>query len=91
MTDITLRDVDDVLLDRIGRVSRRCGWDTSTTLMHLLEQGLHTYEGNGTTRFDGSEADVLLSAMHALEEIPDDPGFAMIGRLPGGGGADGED
>lgn len=85
MTEITLKDVDDVLLDRIGRVARRCGWDLSTALMHLLEQGLHSYEGNGELHFDGGEADVLQAAFEALSEVPDDPGFALIGKLPAGG------
>lgn len=80
MTEIMLRDVDDVLLDRIDRVARRSGWNLSTTLMHLLEQGLHAYEGNGELHFEGGEADVLQAAMDALNDIPDDPGFALIGR-----------
>ena len=80
MTEIMLRDVDDVLLDRIDRVARRSGWDLSTTLMHLLEQGLHAYEGNGELHFEGGEAAVLQAALDALNDVPDDPGFALIGR-----------
>ncbi len=80
MTEIMLRDVDDVLLDRIDRVARRSGWDLSTTLMHLLEQGLHAYEGDGELRFEGGEAAVLQAALDALNNVPDDPGFALIGR-----------
>lgn len=82
MTEIMLKDVDDVLLDRIGRIARRCGWDLSTTLMHLLEQGLHAHEGNGELHFDGGEAEVLQAALEALSGVPDDPGFARIGRPP---------
>ena len=80
MTEIMLRDVDDVLLDRIDRVARRSGWDLSTTLMHLLEQGLHAYEGDGELRFEGGEAAVLQAALDALNDVPDAPGFALIGR-----------
>ena len=80
MTEIMLRDVDDVLLDRSHRGARRSGWDLSTTLMHLLEQGLHAYEGNGELHFEGGEAAVLQAALDALNEVPDDPGFALIGR-----------
>ena len=80
MTEIMLKDVDDVLLDRIGRIARRCGWDMSTALMHLLEQGLDAYEGNGELHFEGGEADVLQAAFEALSDVPDDPGFALIGR-----------
>ena len=84
MTEIMLRDVDEVLLDRIDRVGRRSGWDLATTLMHLLEQGLHAYEGNGELHFEGGEADVLRAALEALNSVPDDPGFALIGRAPAG-------
>lgn len=91
MTDIVLRDVDEVLFDRIGRVARRSGWDLSTTLMHLLEQGLHASEAGAAARLDGSESDVLQSALDALRDVPDDPGFALIGRVaePGRSGNSG--
>lgn len=81
MTDIVLRDVDDVLLERIRRVSERTGWDLSDTLLRLLEQGLHVHEGDGSMRLEGGEADALEAAMQALQAVPDDPGFAMIGRV----------
>lgn len=80
MTEIMLRNIDDVLLDRIERIATRCGWDLSTTLMHLLEKGLHAYEGSGELHFEGGEADVLQAALEALSQVPDDAGFALIGR-----------
>lgn len=82
MTDIVLHDIDDVLADRIRRVSDARGWTLPRTLLHLLEQGLHVYEGDGSVRFDSSEDDVLQAALAALEQIPDDKGFSLIGRLP---------
>ena len=85
MTEIVLKDVADVLLDRIGRVARRCGWDLSTALMHLLEQGLNAHEGNGELHFEVGEFDVLQAAFDALSEVPDDPGFALIGKIPAAG------
>lgn len=84
MTEIVLKDADDVLLDRIGRIARRRGWDLSTALMHLLERGLDAFEGNGELHFDGGEADVLQAALDAMQEVPDDPGFALIGRTTPG-------
>lgn len=81
MTDIVLHDIDEVLADRIRRVAEARGWTVPRTLLHLLEQGLHVYEGDGRTRFDNSEADVLQAAIAALENIPDDGGFARIGKL----------
>ena len=76
MTDIVLHDVDQVLVDRIKRVADARGWTVPRTLLHLLEQGLHVYEGDGRVRFDNSENDVLEAALAALEGIPDDAGFA---------------
>ncbi|MGH8030840.1 MAG: hypothetical protein ACREO8_00375 [Luteimonas sp.] len=81
MTDIVLHDIDPVLADRIRRVSVARGWTVPRTLLHLLEQGLHGYEGDGGVRFDNSEADVLQAAIAALEGIPNADGFALIGKL----------
>ena len=85
MTDIVLRDADPVLVDRIQRVADARGWTMPRALQHLLEQGLHAVEGDGSVRFDTAEADVLQAAIAALEEVPDDPGYASIGRLPPAG------
>lgn len=82
MTDIVLHDIDAVLADRIKRVADARGWTVSRTLLHLLEQGLHVYEGDGRVHFDNSENEVLEAAMAALEGIPDDKGFAKIGKVP---------
>jgi len=82
MTEIVLRDVDQVLVDRIKRVADARGWTLPRTLLHLLEQGLHVYEGDGRVHFDHSESDALEAALAALEGIPDDTGFALIGKVP---------
>ncbi|HZW19354.1 MAG TPA: hypothetical protein VFF71_11165 [Luteimonas sp.] len=82
MTEIVLHDVDQMLVDRIKRVADARGWTLPRTLLHLLEQGLHVYEGDGSVRFDSAENDVLEAAMAALEDIPDDSGFALIGKVP---------
>lgn len=81
MTDIVLKDIDAVLADRIRRVADQRGWSVPKTLLHLLEQGLHVYEGDGTVRFDNSEADVLQEAIAALEGIPDGT-YSLIGQAP---------
>lgn len=80
MTDIILRDVDAVLADRIRRIGEAHGWNASDTLLHLLEHGLHACEGEGQARLDTAERDILGSAIQAMEQVPDDPGFALIGR-----------
>ena len=86
MTDIVLRDIDDILADRIRRVAELRGWAVPTALLHLLEQGLHAYEGDGGLRLEDGEASVLQEAMAALEVIPDAV-FSRIGQV--GAPADG--
>ena len=81
MTDIVLKDADPVLFDRIRRVADARGWTMPRALQYLLEQGLHVYEGDGSVRLDNSEADALQAAIAALEQVPDDPGYAAIGRV----------
>lgn len=88
MTDIVLRDIDDILADRIRRVAELRGWTLPTALLHLLEQGLHAYEGDGRLHFEGAEADVLQEAIAALEVIPDAV-FSRIGQLGAGSPAQG--
>lgn len=80
MTDIVLKDADPVLVDRIRRVADARGWTLPRALQSLLEQGLHVYEGDGSVRLDNSEADALQAAIAAMEQVPDDPGYAAIGR-----------
>ncbi|MCA0393609.1 MAG: hypothetical protein LCH70_05740 [Proteobacteria bacterium] len=80
MTDIVLKDADPVLVDRIKRVADARGWTIPRALQYLLEQGLHVYEGDGSVRFENTEVDALQAAIAALEQVPDDPGYAAIGR-----------
>lgn len=82
MNDIVLKNLDEALLERIDRIARRSGWDRSTAAVHLLEQGLNASEGQVVPRLEGGEADVLQAAFAALNDVPDDPGFARIGRVP---------
>lgn len=81
MTDIVLKDADPVLVDRIKRVADARGWPLPRAMSYLLEQGLHVYEGDGSVRLDNREADALAAAIAALEGVPDDKGYAMIGRV----------
>lgn len=89
MTEIVLRDIDEVLLERIRRVADRRGWALSRALLHLLEQGLYAVEGDGRLSFDNSEADVLQAAIAALESVPDGV-FSLIGQVPDGENPAGE-
>ena len=86
MTDLVLRDIDPVLAERIRKVAQTNGWTVHQTILHLIERGLYASEG-GALRFDGSESDVMQSVIAALETVPNDPGFALIGRIEGASAA----
>ena len=81
MTDIVLHDIDAVLADRIRRISEARSWSTADTLQRLLEYGLDVCEGDGRSLLDEQEAGALERAIAALEQVPNDPGFALIGRV----------
>jgi hypothetical protein len=86
MTDLVLRDIDPNLAERIRKVAQTNGWTVHQTIMHLIERGLYASEG-GALRFDGAESDVMQSVIAALETVPNDPGFALIGRIEGASAA----
>lgn len=81
MTEIVLRDIDPVLADRIRRVADARRWDLARTLQHLLEQGLYAVEADMNVRFSETDSDILRAAIAALEDVPSDPGFSLIGRV----------
>lgn len=81
MTDIVLQDIDPLLADRIRALSQSRGWGMHETLLKLIEHGLYHCEDAGAGQFDSRESDVLKDAISALEQVPDDAGFALIGRV----------
>jgi hypothetical protein len=81
MTEIVLRDIDPVLADRIRRIADARRWDLPRTLQHLLEQGLYAVESDMNVRFSDTDSDALRAAIAALEDVPNDPGFSLIGRV----------
>jgi len=81
MTEIVLRDIDPVLADRIRRIADARRWDLPRTLQYLLEQGLYAVEADMNVRFTETDSDVLREAIAALEGVPNDPGFSLIGRV----------
>lgn len=85
MTDLVLRDIDPQLAARIRKVAETNGWTIHQTILHLIERGLFASEG-GALRFDSAESDVMQSAIAALESVPNDPGFSLIGRVQGESG-----
>lgn len=76
--------LDSVLLERVRRIARTRGWDDAAAVRHLVEHGLFAVEPRGEAPLDDADANVLQSAIAALEGIPDDPGFSLIGRAADG-------
>ena len=82
MTDIIIRDIDPALAERIRRIGQAQGWSETETLQQLLEAGVRSCEGPAAPPFNARESGALEAAIEALEQVPDDPGFALIGRAP---------
>ncbi len=80
MGDIVLKDIDPVLTERIRNASQARGWGVPETLQWLLEKGLDVYEQGQGVSLDENQSGALKAAIAALEGIPDDPGYALIGR-----------
>ena len=80
MTDIVLRDIDPLLFERLRRIGEARGWDIPDTLLHVMTHGLEGFEGGSAPVFADAEAHALEAAIAALEHVPNDPGFALIGR-----------
>lgn len=82
MTDIVLRDIDAVLADRLKLLAEQRGWEMHHTLLTVLEQGLYACESGALVHLDDREANALQQAIVALEQVEDDTGFGLIGRMP---------
>ncbi len=70
MAEVTLRDIDPLLLERIRRLSVARGWTREYTCTVLLEQGLFACEHEMSHGFEHPEVDVLSEAIHALQALP---------------------
>lgn len=88
MGDIVLKDIDSKLQARIQAVADAHGWDLPRALNHLLELGLSAARAKPAPEWDSGEEAALSKAIAALEEVPDDPGFALIGRASTNGSGD---
>lgn len=84
MTHTVLLDIDPVLLERIERIASAHGWGQQVAMVYLIEHGLFACEAELSARFDDADAKVLQAAIAALQDIPDDPGFSLIGRRADG-------
>lgn len=70
MTDLVLRDIDPMLVDRIRRISVARGWTQHQTVVNLLEQGLFASEHEVHGGFRNPEVDALAEAIAALKALP---------------------
>lgn len=82
MREIVLGDIGEPLYGRIRQLAERRGWELPQALVYLLERGLEVGEDEAVTRLEDHEAQALSAAVQALRQVPDDPGYALIGRLP---------
>lgn len=80
MSETLQIQLDAVLLERVRRIARARGWNEAVAVHHLIEHGLFAMEPRGEPSLDDADANILQSAIAALEGIPDDPGFSLIGR-----------
>lgn len=79
MPDLILRDIEPALLNRVRRLADTRACSLEAALLALLERGLacaNDFDGG----LDDRDARVLQEAIIALENVPSDPGFALIGR-----------
>ncbi|TWI13640.1 hypothetical protein [Aerolutibacter ruishenii] len=83
MSETLQIQLDAVLLERIRRVAQARGWSDAVAIRHLVEHGLFAVEPRGEPSLNDADAGILQSAIAALEGIPDDPGFSLIGRASG--------
>ncbi len=70
MTDLVLRDIDPMLVDRIRRISVARGWTQYQTVVNLLEQGLFASEQEVHGGLRHPEVDALAEAIAALKALP---------------------
>ena len=82
MTDLVLRDIDPQMAERIKRLADARGWSMHVTLENLLQQGLQACEMGIHVHFNDRESTALEQAIAAMEGVPGDTGFGLIGRAP---------
>ncbi|CTP91702.1 hypothetical protein [Xanthomonas graminis] len=75
MTDLLLRDIDPILVDRIRRIAIARGWTQHQTVLNLIEQGLFASEHEVRSGFENPEVDALSEAIAVLRELPAGAGF----------------
>ena len=81
MTDLVLRDIAPDLAGRIRRLADLQGRSMHEAMADVLECGVHACEMKLRKQLDLEEESALKQAISALEQVPDDAGFGLIGRI----------
>ena len=81
MTDLVLRDIDPGLAGRMRKLAELQGRNLHDVMAEVLESGVQACETRLRKQLDLQEEAALKQAIAALEQVPDDPGFGLIGRL----------
>lgn len=79
MPDLILRDIPPALVARVRLVADARGTSLEEAMLELLDRGLACGDDR-RGRLDDGDARALQEAIAALESVPSDPGFALIGR-----------
>lgn len=81
MTDLVLRDIAPGLAARIRKLAEMQGRSVHEAMAEALETGVHACEVKLRKQLDLEEEAALKQAIAALEQVPDDAGFGLIGRI----------
>lgn len=81
MTDLVLRDLPTGLAERIRKLAELQGRSVHEVMGEVLESGVHACEMKLRKQLDLDEETALKQAIAALEQVPDDAGFGLIGRV----------
>lgn len=78
MPELILRNIDSAVLQRVRHWADAQNCSLDAAVAWLLDRGLAaSAEVGDLEEFD---ARILAEAISALESVPSDPGFALIGR-----------
>ena len=81
MTDLVLRDNAPDLASRIRKLAELQGRSMHEVMDEVLASGVHACEVKLRKQLDQEEEAALKQAIAALEQVPDDAGFGLIGRV----------